>query len=150
MKRCGRGAPGWHLLRNTTALVLACHHPLAYVSTVHAAAPPYPQTPCFTSHQLHIAIKATPNHHTHLNPTPLHASAVALSPSAPSLPPVSTHTPNTPQLNDNYGKAGHVDWHIGIPPLPEVTLDNLWYDQRDAKRYKEGMLGCPKPIEMFK
>ncbi len=52
------------------------------------------------------------------------------------------------QLDDNYGKAGNVEWGSGIPPLPEVTMENLKYDIADAQRFKKWQVGCPKPKEL--
>ncbi|KAG1678984.1 hypothetical protein FOA52_013047 [Chlamydomonas sp. UWO 241] len=49
------------------------------------------------------------------------------------------------QLDDNYGKGGDIQYDSGIPPLPEVTAQNLKYDIADAQLYKKQKLGCPKP-----
>eukprot|EP00195_Chlamydomonas_chlamydogama_P011405 CAMPEP_0202902672 /NCGR_PEP_ID=MMETSP1392-20130828/16989_1 /ASSEMBLY_ACC=CAM_ASM_000868 /TAXON_ID=225041 /ORGANISM="Chlamydomonas chlamydogama, Strain SAG 11-48b" /LENGTH=567 /DNA_ID=CAMNT_0049589473 /DNA_START=195 /DNA_END=1898 /DNA_ORIENTATION=+ len=54
------------------------------------------------------------------------------------------------QMHDNYAKGGAVDWAAGLPPLPEVTLDNLKYDLRDVDLYAEGKMGCPIPEELRK
>ena len=59
----------------------------------------------------------------------------------PSLPPPT-------QLLDEYGKSGAVQWGHPIPPLYEVLRANLQYDMADAKRIKEGTLGCPKSTEL--
>lgn len=54
------------------------------------------------------------------------------------------------QLDDNYGKQGHIDYLSGIPPLPEVVIENLVYDLEDARRLKKWVLGKNKPAELAK
>ncbi|EFJ41791.1 hypothetical protein VOLCADRAFT_98168 [Volvox carteri f. nagariensis] len=52
------------------------------------------------------------------------------------------------------GHIGDADKHISagwdapLPPLREVTLENLKYDIEDVKRWQEGKLACPVPPNM--
>ena len=41
-----------------------------------------------------------------------------------------------------------MQWDLPIPPLNEVLMANLHYDMADAKKFKEGTLGCPKTAEL--